>query len=89
MFYSGSRIRIFSIPDPEPALKDLSILTQKNRFLSTHKYDPGNSSRIRIRIFTIPDPGVKKAPDPGTGTLDSTAAADVTFRNGEYGGKTT
>ncbi len=36
-------------------------------FLSSRKYDPGCSSRIRILIFypsRIPDPGVKKAPDP-------------------------
>jgi hypothetical protein len=37
--------------------------------LSSRKYDPGCSSRIRILTFThpgsrIPDPGVKKAPDP-------------------------
>ncbi len=64
------RIRIFSIPDPGSASKNLSILTQK-LFLSSKKYDPGCSSRIRILIFypsRIPDPGVKKAPDPGSGS---------------------
>jgi hypothetical protein len=30
-------------------------------FLTSRKYDPGCSSRIRI-----PDPGVKKATDPGS-----------------------
>jgi hypothetical protein len=36
-------------------------------FLSSWKYEPGCSSRIRILNFypsRIPDPGVKKAPDP-------------------------
>jgi hypothetical protein len=44
-------------------------------FLSSRKYDPGCSSRIRILIFypsRIPDPGVKKAPDPGSATLCAT-----------------
>ncbi len=82
--YPGSRIRIFSIPDPgsrvetipdsgsisRSASKNLSVLTKK-LFLSSRKYDPGCSSRIRILIFSpsqIPDPGIKKAriPDPDT-----------------------
>jgi hypothetical protein len=74
----GSRIfsipdpgfRIFYIPDPGSASENLSILTQKKRFLSSRKYDPGCISRIRIQIFypsRLPDPGVKKRhriPDP-------------------------
>jgi hypothetical protein len=35
------------------------------------KYDPGCSSRIPdldADILPIPDPGVKKAPDPGSGS---------------------
>jgi hypothetical protein len=63
-----SRIRIFSIPDPGSASK-------KKLFLSSRKYDPGCSSRIRIQIrililypLRIPDPGVKKAPDPWSGS---------------------
>jgi hypothetical protein len=43
----------FSIPDPGSASKNLSILIQKV-FLSSRKYDPGCSSRIRILIFTHP-----------------------------------
>jgi hypothetical protein len=77
-----SRIRIFSIPNPNfsipdlnffhpgsaSASKNLSILTQK-WFLSSQKYDPCCSSRIRIPdpdpdYLPITDPGVKKAPDP-------------------------
>jgi hypothetical protein len=75
--YHGSRIRIFSIPDPgsrvkkipDPgsgsASKNLSIVTQKNFFQELGK--------IRIRIpdldfLPIPDPGVKKAPGPGSGS---------------------
>jgi hypothetical protein len=62
----GSRSKRFRIPDPYQTI--LSILTQK-LFLSSRKYDPGCSSRIRILIFypsRIPDPGVKKARDPGS-----------------------
>jgi hypothetical protein len=63
----GSRVK--KIPDPESgsALKNLSIF---NPFLSSRKYDAGCSSRIQILIFypsRISDPGVKKAPDPGSG----------------------
>jgi hypothetical protein len=47
--YPGSRIRLFSIPDPGSSSKNLSILTLKKAkkwFLSSKKYDPGCSSRI-------------------------------------------
>ncbi len=61
------------IPDPNffhpgTSSKNLCILTQK-LFLSSRKYDPGCSSRIRILIF-YPSriQGVKKAPDPGSAT---------------------
>jgi hypothetical protein len=66
-----SRIRIVSIQDSGYASKNLSILTQKNKwFLSSRKYDPGCSSPILDPDFLpIPDPGVKKAPDPGSATL--------------------
>ncbi len=74
--YPGSRIRLFTIPDPDPNIfrsgftsKNLSILTQKNVFLSSRKYDPSCSSRILILIFYpswIPDRGIKKALDPGS-----------------------
>jgi hypothetical protein len=49
-------------------------------FLSTRKYDPGCSSRIRKLIFypsRIPELGVKKAPDPGSGS------ATLTLTNGK------
>jgi hypothetical protein len=56
LFHPGSRIRI----------KNLSILTQKN-FLSSRKYDPGYSSRVRILIFLpIPDNGSRG--QKGTGS---------------------
>ncbi len=66
-----SRILIFSIPDPNffclgSAPKNLSILTQK-LFLSSRKYDPGCSSRIRIIIFSpsrIPRSKRHRIPDP-------------------------
>ncbi len=62
--YPGSEF--FSIPDPGSASKNLSILTQKNGFSAL-----GCSTLIWILIFypsRIPDPGVKKAPDPGSGS---------------------
>jgi hypothetical protein len=46
------------MPDPGSAFKNLSILTQKNGFYAL----VGNMIRI-------PDLGVKKAPDPGSGSL--------------------
>ncbi len=49
-------------------IKKSSILTKK-LFLSSRKYDPGCSSRIRIfNPSRIPDPGVNKALDPGSGS---------------------
>jgi hypothetical protein len=55
-FHSGSRIRVKEFKYCNPP---------KKCYLSSQKYDPGCSSRIRILIFLpIPDPGVKKAPDP-------------------------
>ncbi len=70
-FHPGSRIRIVSIPDPGSTSKNICISIPKKWFLSSRKYDPGCSSRIRIPTFypsRIPDPGVKKAPDPGSGS---------------------
>ncbi len=76
--YPGSLIRIFFIPDPGSASKNLTYLSTyfnpKNRkFLSSRKYDPGCSSRIRIPdpdpdFLPIPDFGVRKEPDPGSGS---------------------
>jgi hypothetical protein len=68
-----SRIQTVSIPDPGSESKNLSILTPKKWFLSSRKYDPGCSSRIPdpdadFYPSRIPDPGVKKAPDPGSGS---------------------
>jgi hypothetical protein len=66
---SGSRILVCSIPDPGSASKNFN---PKKWFLSTQKYDPGFSSRIRILIFhPSPIPGSKRQriPDPGSATL--------------------
>ncbi len=74
--YPGSRIRLFSIPDPGSELSPSRIpdphqrihvfkpqKKQKYWFLSSKKYDPGCSSRI-------PDPGsgcwLSPIPDPGS-----------------------
>ncbi len=72
----------FSIPDPyffHPGswilIKEFKYFNPKRWFLSSRKYDPGCSSRIRILIFYpsgVPDPEVKKAPDPGSATLEKT-----------------
>ncbi len=45
---------------------------------------PGSGSRIRILIFLpIPDPGIKKAPDPGSGS--ATLSLCLVFRQNVYG----
>ena len=56
-----SRIRIFSIPDPNffnlgsrIRIKKFKYFNPKNWFLSSLKYDPSCSSRIRIPFFTHP-----------------------------------
>jgi hypothetical protein len=59
----------FSIPDPGSASKNLRISTSKQWFLRSRKYDLGCSSRIRILTFYQSRIPVKKAPDPGSGTL--------------------
>jgi hypothetical protein len=76
---SGSRVKKIPGSGSASASKNISILTQK-LFLSSRKYDPGCSSRIRIPDpdlyflsipdpgSKIPDPGFKKAPDPGPGS---------------------
>jgi hypothetical protein len=61
-----SRIRLFSIPDPNclyPGsrirIKEFKYFNPKKWFLSFRKYDPGSSSRIRMLTFypsRIPDP---------------------------------
>ncbi len=71
-YFFPSRIRTVYIPDPGSASKNLSILTPQKKekwFLSSRKYDPGYSSRIRMPTFypsRIPDPGSKRhrIPDP-------------------------
>jgi hypothetical protein len=40
----------------------------KNMVLGSGIRDPGSGKNL----FRIPDPGVKKAPDPGSATLDGT-----------------
>ncbi len=59
--------RIFSIPDPGSTSKNLSILTQK----MVSKFSviwSGLFIPDFLHPFRIPDPGVKKAPDPGSGS---------------------
>jgi hypothetical protein len=70
--HPGSRIRIKEFKNFNPKKpKKLFLKKPKKWFLSSRKYDPGCSSRIRMLTFypsRIPDPGVKKAPDPGSGS---------------------
>jgi hypothetical protein len=76
--YPGSDLFPTWIPDPNylhPGsrirVKEFKYFNPKKWFLSSRKYDPGCSSRIRMLTFypsRIPDPGVKKAPDPGSGS---------------------
>jgi hypothetical protein len=82
--FCGSRIQLFPSRIPNPnclhpgsriRIKKFTYFNQKKTkkwFLSSRKYDPGCSSRIRMLTFypsRIPDPGVKKTPDPGSATL--------------------
>ena len=68
--YPGSEFFPFRIPDPEfeffPSwihIKEFKYFRPKN-CLSSRKYDPGSSSRIRI-----PDPGGQKGTGSGFATL--------------------
>jgi hypothetical protein len=69
-FYPGSRIRLFSIPDPRSRIriKEFKYFNPKKCFLSSRKDDPGCSSRTRI-----PDP------DPGSGTRIMIPDSDSDF----------
>jgi hypothetical protein len=74
-FHPGSRIRMFSIPDPGSRIriKEFKYFCPKKWFISSWKYDSGYSSRIQIPdpdhdFLSNPDPGVKKLPDPGSGS---------------------
>jgi hypothetical protein len=53
----GSQIGLFSVPDPESTLN-------KNSFLRSRNYD------MIFFPFRIPYPGVKKAPDPRSGSAN-------------------
>ncbi len=64
--YPGSEFFTSRIPI---RIKELIIFQPKKWFLSSRKYDPDCSSRIRIPdpdpdFLPIPDPGVERAPDP-------------------------
>ncbi len=81
MFIPDPRFEFFSIPDPDQHLRnyDVSNLTPIKLFLCSLKYDqglfiPDPDPDPDFYPSRIPDPGVKKAPDPGSGsaTLDGT-----------------
>ncbi len=61
---SESRIRVRT--------KEFKVFQPKHFVLSSRKYDPGCLFRIpdsNLDFLPIPNPGVKKTPDPGSGTL--------------------
>ncbi len=60
-FHPESRIRIFYTPDPHQEFKYF----RPKWFPSSWKYDLG------FYTSRIPNPGVKKAPDPGSATLET------------------
>jgi hypothetical protein len=67
-FHPGSRIRIFT---SRIRIKEFKYFNPKKLFQSTRKYHLGFSSRIRILSFypsRNPNSGIKKAPDPGSGS---------------------
>ncbi len=66
IFYPGTWSKRFRIPDPDPHQRIQVFLTKK-LFLSSRKYDPGFSSRIRILIFypsRIQGSKSHRVPDP-------------------------
>jgi hypothetical protein len=83
--YPGSRIRLFSIPDPNclhPGsrlrIKEFKYFYAKKWFLSSRKYDPGCSSRIPdpdANFLPIPDPGSRGQKGPGSGS--ATLVVDI------------
>jgi hypothetical protein len=86
LFHPGSRIAIkeFKYFNPKNCFKALGNMIQ-----FVH---PGSGSRIRILIFLpIPDTGVKKAPDPGSGsaTLDYLLLKDILYGRGGILGRMT
>ncbi len=50
--------------------RKIELFIQKivTKLSKTWVWDPGPRSGIRKNLFRIPDPGVKKAPDPGSGS---------------------
>ncbi len=75
-----SRIRTVSIPDPGSSSKKLRILNKW--FLSSKKYDPGCSSRIRMLTF-YPSriQGSKRHPIPNPGSGSATLVQFTWTRN--------
>ncbi len=89
-FHPGSRIRTVLIPDPGSRIliKECKYFnpqkSKKKWFLSSKKYDPGCSSRIPdpdadFLPSRIPDPGVKKVPNPGSGSATLVPSHGVTL----------
>jgi hypothetical protein len=86
--YPGSRIRLFSIPDPGSELFPSRIPDPHQRikyfspkwFLRSKKYDPGGSSRIPDPDFLpIPDPGSRGQKGTGSRIRISNTGANIYF----------
>jgi hypothetical protein len=88
-FHPSSRIPDPNCLHPGSSSKNLSILTPKTAkkwFLSSKKYDPGCSSRIRMLTFSHPDPGSRiqgskryPIPDPGSGSATLQGSETLIF----------
>ncbi len=80
-----SRIRIFSIPDPEPTIfpdPGSGPASTSKSYLKNCFWALGNMIRIPdpdLDFLPIPDPGLKNALDPGSGS------ATLTWRYPQYG----
>jgi hypothetical protein len=55
----------------------IELYTQKivTKLSKIWVWDPGSEKNL----FRIPDPGVKKAPDPGSATLDTLPKKGISF----------
>jgi hypothetical protein len=64
----GPGSKRFRIQDPDPNQRLEVFLTQKNYFQALEKMICYNYPGCESRFFPLPDPGVKKTPDPGSGS---------------------
>ncbi len=85
------RIRIFFHPRFRILIKEFKYFNPKKWFLSSGKYDPGCSSRIRIMTFypsRIPDPGSRGQKGTGSGSAKLVFTRASRWQGGNPDGKT-